>query len=219
MSISLTSFGHACVRVTSGGTSVVVDPGAWSDPAALDGADAVLVTHDHQDHLDLDAVHRAKVLNPGLRVWGPPPVVHALTGMGAGGGAPAHVRAVEPGDSWTVGGITVEALGGDHAVVHPDLPGTANIAYLIGGAVLHPGDSFTDAGRDGVEVLLVPVGGPWLRIADAVELVRAVRPRTAVPIHDAVLSDAGRGLADRIVGSLGGAEYRRLAPGETLTVG
>ncbi|WP_229734685.1 MBL fold metallo-hydrolase [Cellulomonas carbonis] len=212
--MTLTSHGHACVSLAGDGGTIVVDPGGWSDLDALAGADAVLVTHDHPDHLAVDRVVAALADRPALELWGPRSVVEALTAAEA----PAdRVHAAAPGDAWRAAGTSVEALGGEHAVVHPDLPRATNLAYVIGGAVLHPGDSFT--AHPGVDVLLVPVGGPWLRVADAVDLVRAVGPRTAVPIHDAVLSDAGRGLADRIVGSLGGAEYRRLAPGESLAVG
>jgi L-ascorbate metabolism protein UlaG (beta-lactamase superfamily) len=63
-----------------------------------------------------------------------------------------------------------------------------------------------------VDLLLVPVAGPWLKLSEAVDYVRAVRPRVAVPIHDAVLTGAGRALPDRLVASLGGAaEYVRIA--------
>jgi hypothetical protein len=49
--------------------------------------------------------------------------------------------------------------------------------------------------------------------------VRAVRPRLAVPIHDAIMAPAGLGLVDRLVGGLGGAgEYRRLAIGEAALI-
>jgi hypothetical protein len=40
-----------------------------------------------------------------------------------------------------------------------------------------------------------------------------------VPIHDAILSDAGKALVDRVVGSLAGSvEYRRLAAGESISL-
>lgn len=207
--------GHSCVRLERDGAVLVIDPGAWSDTAALSGAGAVLVTHVHPDHLAVDAVVAALATLPDLTVDGPADVVQALTDAGA----PAdRVRARRPGERWSVVGFEVEALGGEHAVVHPELPAPANLAYLVDGVVLHPGDSFTTA--DGVEVLLVPVAAPWLRVADAVDLVRAVRPSVAaVPIHDGALTDAGRGLVDGVVGRLGGAAYRRLAIGDEIEVG
>ena len=46
----ITKFGHACVRVEHGSTALVIDPGEWTEPEAVDGATAVLVTHEHPDH-------------------------------------------------------------------------------------------------------------------------------------------------------------------------
>ncbi|NTW39308.1 MAG: MBL fold metallo-hydrolase, partial [Cellulomonadaceae bacterium] len=66
-------------------------------------------------------------------------------------------------------------------------------------------------------VLLTPVSGPWFRIADAVDLVRALAPRRIVPIHDALLSEVGRTLAENLLTRLGGAGVPvRLALGEAL---
>ena len=54
----LTKYAHACVRVEDGGV-LVVDPGIFTDPEALAGADAVLVTHEHPDHIDVKALTAA----------------------------------------------------------------------------------------------------------------------------------------------------------------
>ncbi|MEK8105849.1 MBL fold metallo-hydrolase [Micromonospora sp. M12] len=49
----ITRFTHACLRVEHDGGVLVIDPGTWSEPRALVGADAVLVTHEHTDHVDV----------------------------------------------------------------------------------------------------------------------------------------------------------------------
>src|SRR3954454_20813000 len=101
------------------------------------------------------------------------------------------------------------------------MPTPVNHAYLIDGVALHPGDSFTPA-PDGtrLELLFLPVSAPWLKLAESIDYLKAAAPRIAVPIHDAILSDAGKALVDRVVGGLAGAaEYRRLAPGDSLSVG
>jgi L-ascorbate metabolism protein UlaG (beta-lactamase superfamily) len=81
----------------------------------------------------------------------------------------------------------VEVLGGQHAVIHPDIPVVPNNAYLVDGTHLHPGDSYTPP-PEPVDVLFLPTGAPWLKVSEAVDYLRAVAPRTAVPIHEAVLS-------------------------------
>lgn len=213
--ITLTLGGHACIRFERDGRRLVVDPGSFSDLALLDDADAVLVTHEHPDHVDPAALVAALGARAGLEVWAPAGVVDQLVTAGA----PAdRLHAAADGDAFTAAGFEVRAVGEAHAVIHPDLPPVTNVAYLVDGTVLHPGDSFTlpPAGVE-VDLLLVPVSAPWLRLADAIDYVRAVRPRVASPIHDAILSDTGKALCDRLVSGLGGAqEYRRLTPGEPV---
>ncbi|WP_196250874.1 MBL fold metallo-hydrolase [Cellulomonas sp. JZ18] len=189
MTLAVSRHGHACVRIERAGRALVVDPGVWSDLTVLDDAEVVLVTHEHPDHLALDAlVARATA---GLPVRAPGPVVAALEAAGAPADA---LRTVASGDELDAAGLRVRVLGERHVVIHPDLPVPANVAYLVEDLVLHPGDSYTPppAGT-AVDLLLQPLGAPWLRLGEAADYVRAVGPRRVVPIHDALLSDLGRG--------------------------
>jgi L-ascorbate metabolism protein UlaG (beta-lactamase superfamily) len=89
---------------------------------------------------------------------------------------------------------------------------------VIDGLVFHPGDAFTLPERP-VDVLLLPVSAPWSKIAEVIDFARAVKPRLAVPIHDAILSDVGLALVDRVLGEQGpgiGAIYRRLGAADSI---
>ncbi|MDO8107740.1 MBL fold metallo-hydrolase [Isoptericola sp. b441] len=213
--MELSKWGHSCVRMVDHDVTVVIDPGGWSDVAgALDGADHVLVTHEHADHLAVDRVAAWLAHAPQAQVHGP---AAALAPLEEAGVSPERLNAVQPGDRLDLNGLVVLVGGGTHAEIHPDVPRPANVGYLVG-PVWHPGDS-VDTPPEPARVLLVPAGAPWLRLADAVELVRAVRPELAIPIHDAIYSGQGTGLADSLLSRLGGAgEYRRTTSGETLTV-
>jgi L-ascorbate metabolism protein UlaG (beta-lactamase superfamily) len=139
----------------------------------------VLVTHQHPDHLDRERLDQLLAANPDVRLIVDPGTAEQL-------GELPHEQ-VQPGASIQVGGSRIDVLGGEHAVIHPDIPLIANNAYLVDGTHLHPGDSFTPPPAP-VDVLFVPAGAPWLKLAEAVDYVREVAPRTAVPIHEAVLA-------------------------------
>lgn len=215
-SLMLTTWGHAGVRLERAGRALVIDPGTFTDPRVLDGADAVLVTHEHPDHVDVPRVAAALASAGGPELWAPAPVVTLL----ADAGAPAdRLHAVGEGDTFTAAGFAVRALGNVHATIHEDIDPPSNVAFLVDDAVLHPGDSFTPAPPGvAVQALALPVAGPWMKLGEAVDYVRQVAPRAVVPVHDAILNDAGLALVDRLAGGLGGSEYRRLALGEPLEV-
>jgi L-ascorbate metabolism protein UlaG (beta-lactamase superfamily) len=217
METDLTFWGHACVQLTRAGRSLVIDPGSFSDRAPIATADAVLVTHEHADHVVVDELASAVGDQSPLEVWAPGGVVDRLVAAGAPG---ERLHAIRGGDRFTAAGFEVTTIGDVHALIHADVPQVANVAFVVDGAILHPGDSFTvpGAGEEQIAVLLAPVSAPWLSVGEVIDFVRAVRPRRVVPIHSALLSDVGNALVDRLVAGMGGADYQRLAVGETTRV-
>ncbi len=205
----LTKYSHSCVRFEGDGV-LVIDPGGFSERAALDGVDAVLITHEHADHLDLDALTEALAGRPAVRIFTPAEVLPKLGDLGS------VTTAVGAGDDFTAAGFGVRAYGGRHAVIHPDVPSVANLGYLVDGSVYHPGDSFDVPAGATVDTLFVPVSAPWLKAADSIDFVRAVKPRRAFALHDALLNDNGYGLVDGLMTRLSGAGYRRLHAGESV---
>jgi L-ascorbate metabolism protein UlaG (beta-lactamase superfamily) len=195
--MQLTKHGHSCVRFDEGDRTLVVDPGAYSDAAAaLDGADAVLVTHEHADHLDADRVRAALSGDPRLRLWAPAPVATSLADFGE------QVVAVGAGETFDAAGFAVQTFGGQHAVIHPTIPVIPNVGYLVDGAVYHPGDSLIVPPVP-VDTLLVPISAPWSRVAEAVDFAVSVRAPHAYPIHDGIVTDGWRGLVRTILGGIG----------------
>jgi L-ascorbate metabolism protein UlaG (beta-lactamase superfamily) len=191
--VRITKYGHACLLVEDGDARLLLDPGAFSAGfEELTGLTAVLITHQHPDHVDLDKL-------PALLERNPEAVLHTDEGTAeqlAGRGLPA--RAVHEGDVLDLG-TRVRVVGRDHAVIHPDIPGIPNTGFLVAERFLHPGDALTVPDAE-VEVLGLPTGAPWLKAAEAVDYLRAVRPRVAVPIHEAVLSmpEIVYGLVDQL---------------------
>lgn len=213
--MELTKFGHASVALERDGRRLVLDPGAFTDASALDGAEAVLITHEHVDHFVEDRIRAALADVPGLEVWTNPTVAAALEGHGA------RVHAVGRGDAFTAAGFDVKVFGEWHAVIHPDMPVVHNVGFLVDDAVFHPGDALTTPDVP-VDTLLVPAHAPWSRISDVIDYVREVKPGRAIGIHDALLSELGLGLVTRMLGDGGpgtGAPYQRVAVAERVTVG
>jgi L-ascorbate metabolism protein UlaG (beta-lactamase superfamily) len=208
----ITKFGHSCVRVEHDGTVVVLDPGVFTDVAALDGADAVLITHEHPDHYLPDHL---------LATDAPVFTIDAVAAR-IREDAPAvaeRLTVVAPGESFDVG-IPVRAVGELHAVIHPELPRFFNSGFVLTGdrSVYHPGDALTHPGED-VDVLLVPVSAPWMRVSEAIDFAREVKAPRNLAIHDRIYSEAGLGIVDgHLTRFLSNEEleYVRRADGEDL---
>jgi L-ascorbate metabolism protein UlaG (beta-lactamase superfamily) len=218
----ITFHGHSCVALEHATTTLTIDPGTFADTAAaLANPGTLLVTHAHPDHLDVDAVRAALGMHPELRVLGPEAAFDRLGKTPDG----ERFQVVEPGDVLTIGPFSVLVGGGQHALIHPDVPRVANITYLVAGdgvRTYHPGDSFSPPPTDDrLDVLLAPVSAPWMKIAEGIDFVRSLDPRTMIPIHDAILSPAGLALVHRLFGEgrTGGTyDYRPLEVGGHLDV-
>ncbi len=212
--MKLTKMGHSCVRLEKDGRTLSIDPGSYSEMDAAVGSDAVLITHEHADHLDRDRLAAAIAARPGVEVWTTGSVADAIDGLGA------TVHRVGHEDAFTAAGFDVKAVGELHAVMHPDLPVLTNVGFLVDDAVFHPGDAFTVPGVP-VRVLLAPISAPFMRLADAIDYIREVAPEQAYGTHDGMLNEQGVGLLDRMLGGGAvdlGAPYERLLPGDAREI-
>jgi L-ascorbate metabolism protein UlaG (beta-lactamase superfamily) len=210
--MDLTKYTHSCVRIEDDNDRrLVIDPGSFSEVAeALEGVNDVLITHQHADHLDVEAVKQVAASNADLKIWGPKDVIDQLSNAAEFEG---RLTAVGAGQSFVAGGLQVRTFGGQHALIHSSIPVVQNVAYLIGDAIYHPGDSYTVPNAQ-VEALLVPLNAPWAKVAEAMDFTIAVRAPRAFQVHDALLTDTGKGFYDaqlKRVGELYGVtEYSQL---------
>jgi L-ascorbate metabolism protein UlaG (beta-lactamase superfamily) len=178
----LTKLGHACTRFDKDGAVLVIDPGAFSDPQALAGANAVLITHEHFD--------------PGLHLWSTAAVAEQFSHLGV------RVHTVGHGDTFSAAGFDVHVYGSEHAVLHQDIPMIANVGFMLDGEVFHPGDALT-VPEDPVGTLLLPASAPWLKLSEMIDYARTVAPRRGYTIHDALFSDTGLTVLGAFLGMAG----------------
>ncbi|WP_426996263.1 MBL fold metallo-hydrolase [Pseudarthrobacter sp. N5] len=218
--MKLTKFTHACIRLEKEGHVLVLDPGTFSEAAvALDGAHAVLVTHEHGDHIDVAAVVNALRTNGTLELFAPAGVASKLRTEEPG--SESRIHTVEPGTTFAAAGYSIRSFGGQHALIHPLVPAVANIGYLVNENVYHPGDSFIIPDGISVRTLLVPVHAPWNKVSEVVDFVIGVRAPRAFPIHDGLLNEMGLNLIEAHVtrmGAMYGTEYSHLATGESVEI-
>lgn len=187
--MKLTKLGHACVRLEKNDRVIVIDPGIFSpEPDVLDGVDAFLVTHEHDDHIDADRISSAMENDPQLRLYANAAVAKAYPQL--------KVEQIVHGDRFSVAGFDVQVHGEWHAIGHPDNPASTNSGFLVDDDVYHPGDSLT-VPRQRVSTLLLPCDAPWLKGSEMVGYLREIAPPRAYAIHDAYVSEIGM---ERIVG-------------------
>jgi L-ascorbate metabolism protein UlaG (beta-lactamase superfamily) len=210
--MDLIKHGHACVVLADENRRIVIDPGVFTDPVAFEGADAVLVTHEHADHFEPVRLRAALEAAPELEVWTNRSVAAALEGLGG------RVHVVGAGDAVEVAGFDVHVHGELHAEIHPDVPRIPNVGFLVAGQVFHPGDAWT-VPDEPVPTLLLPLHAPWSKVAELIDYLRAVDADQAYAIHDGLLNDTGLGLVSGLLGERGPGTptpVSRVVPGDAV---
>jgi L-ascorbate metabolism protein UlaG (beta-lactamase superfamily) len=246
--LAITWVGHATVLLELDGVRLLTDPVVRDrvgplvrtapavSPEALDGIDAVLLSHLHADHTDI----------PSLRRVGSPLVVAP---RGAGPWlrkrTAANVLEIGAGDEQRVGPVRVTATPASHdgrrwplgpraAPIGLVVRGAAGSGYFAGDTDLFP--AMADLAGS-IDVALLPVAG-WgpalgpghLDAERASQAAAIIAPRVAVPIHWGTLAprsplrrhpDPGRPpeeFAELVAQRAPGVEARVLAPGERTVV-
>lgn len=182
--MKITKFGHSCLLVEEGDARILFDPGNYSTVPALEKLDAIFITHSHQDHVDVSTLKKLIVLNPRARIFSNEEACVALAKENI------TVDRLEDKEQAVVQNVVIEGAGGWHAENHTCLAPLKNIGYFIGDRFFYPGDALTIPDRP-VEILAYPAVAPWIKIAESLEYLKAVKPEAAFPVHDGFLKFGG----------------------------
>jgi L-ascorbate metabolism protein UlaG (beta-lactamase superfamily) len=212
--MKITKYGHACLLVEEGNARILIDPGIWNPTPDVTGVHAVLVTHEHQDHVDVGQLKEVLGKNPGASVITHEGVGKVLSEAGI------SYAVLEEGGVADVNGVSVQGVGHDHAIIYGDTSPCQNTGFLIDGRLFVPGDALHDIPDSQVEILALPTGAPWMKLAEAIDYAKAVKPKVVFPVHDAMyINDYQRGLVPMIIGGnlqATGIEFRDLPAGSSL---
>jgi L-ascorbate metabolism protein UlaG (beta-lactamase superfamily) len=181
----ITKYGHACLVVEEQEARFLIDPGTFSkDLGGLKGIDAILTTHDHADHVDPDTVKRVLEDNPGAKLYADKGGAEVLAEAGI------EAETVTDGQEIDIKGVRVQVFGEFHDPIHRDLPPMGNVGYLIAGRFFYPGDALTVPPAP-VEILALPTGGPWMKVEEGIDYLKEIKPKVAIPVHDALYARPG----------------------------
>lgn len=178
----ITKIGHSCLLLEDGTTRILTDPGKYSFlngearmPENLEGLNAILVTHEHGDHADPEAIKTILGKNK-VPVKSNAGVKTALQKSGI------EVELFESGTE-KIGSIEVEAIPAAHEKLFFGEP--QNTAYHFNKTLLLTGDSL-DPKLYGIktQVLGLPIMAPWMNIHQGAEFAKNMQPEVVIPVHD-----------------------------------
>lgn len=183
--MKITKFGHCCLLVEIAGKRVLTDPGAFSvGYEGLTDIDIILITHEHADHCHTDSIAAIVATNPDVTIVANSSVARILKEKNL------ETSILEGRQAVTIDGLSLEAYDGPHAEIFETFGLVQNTGYLLAESFFYPGDSYIEPGKP-VEVLALPVAGPWCKSSEALAYALRVMPAIATPVHDAVLSEDG----------------------------
>src|SRR3989344_9497744 len=181
--MKINKLGHCCfIAEAKEGVRVMTDPGAFSTMQnEVKNISAVLITHEHQDHLHIESLKKVLANNPKAVV-----ITNTAVGKLLDEAGISYTK-VEAGQMHDLNGVKITGFGNLHAEIFGTYGRVQNTGYMID-SLCYPGDAFENPNSK-VDILALPVTGPWMRIKDAIDYAQKLKTRITFPVHDAFIHD------------------------------
>ena len=181
--MKIKKLGHCCfIAEPKEGLKIMTDPGAFSTMQNEEkDINIILFTHEHSDHLHMDSLKKVLENNPNALI-----ITNTAVGKLLEEGEIMYTK-VEEGEKYEIEGVQITGFGNLHEEIYDDYGRVQNTGYMIN-ELCYPGDSFSYPDAQ-VDILALPVCGPWMKSKDAVIYARNINPRIVFPVHDGMLQD------------------------------
>lgn len=213
--MKITKIGHCCLLVEVEGKRILTDPGSFtSEQTPVDKIDIVLITHEHADHLHIDSLRKVLQNNPHTIV-----VTNSAVGVLLSQSQIVY-RLLEGESTEMFDGVEITACDGKHEEIYEEIGQVQNTGYFVAGRFFYPGDAFMHPKRE-VEILALPLGGPWCTLANAIRYALHVKPKHAFPVHDGIERADRVGILRRLPDTIlpeNGTVFHDLKDGESFEV-
>lgn len=182
--LKITFIGHGTLMFEYGGKVIHVDPwGKLADYSKLPKADLILITHEHPDHLDLDAIKKIKTDKTVVIL-----TKNCAKKVGSG-------EIMSNGDSKSVTGLKIDAVPAYNLVhmrdkgmpYHPKGVGNGYVITFGDKKVYIAGDTENTPemkALKGIDVAFLPMNLPYTMTPEMVaDAAKAFKPKILYPYH------------------------------------
>ena len=184
--MKIKKLGHCCLIIEENGKRIMTDPGSYTieEQKKEKNIDLIIISHEHGDHLHIESLQEVIKNNPNVKIITNAGVGKLLDEVGIG------YEILEDKKLTEVAGVELESHDCKHEEIWEDFGQVQNTGYFINNRLFYPGDAFYNPGKS-VEILALPVAGPWSRIRDFMKYVLDVKPTVCFPVHDGMLKAFG----------------------------
>jgi L-ascorbate metabolism protein UlaG (beta-lactamase superfamily) len=175
--MKITKYPQSCLIIENNNKRIIIDPGSFVSPKfsveALLPVDAILITHEHQDHAD------PNLINELIRDKKIPVIANDSAQAVLGD---CITKVVRDNETFEIEGFKITARELPHMDMVDGTKGPKNTGFVIDDIFFHPGDGI-EINNLQVETAAVPLAGPDLSPKDVYGFIKELNVQTVIPIH------------------------------------